>query len=71
MLGSARLAEQGGETDKAKDLYGRFLTKYPESERRALITARLTALGGTPPTEVGAGNPEEAADGDAAAEEAE
>jgi hypothetical protein len=27
----------------------RFLEKFPESDRRALATSRLVALGGTPP----------------------
>ncbi len=50
LAGEARVAEQGGDTGKAKELYSRFLTKYPESERRALVSARLIALGGTLPS---------------------
>ena len=49
LAGQARIAEVGGDAATAKDLYTRFLEKFPESDRRALATSRLVALGGTPP----------------------
>jgi predicted negative regulator of RcsB-dependent stress response len=49
LAGQARMAEAANDTTTAKDLYTRFLEKFPESDRRALATARLVALGGTPP----------------------
>ncbi len=50
LAGQARAAETTGDTATAKELYTRFLEKYPESDRRALAMSRLVALGGTPPT---------------------
>lgn len=58
LLGQARVVEQNGDAAKAKDLYGRFLEKYPTSERRAIVTARVVALGGVAPAE---GEPADAA----------
>ena len=49
LAGQARSAELAGDTATAKDLYTRFLEKFPDSDRRALATSRLVALGGTPP----------------------
>ena len=49
LAGQARVAEASGDTAAAKDLYARFLEKFPDSDRRALATSRLVALGGTPP----------------------
>ncbi len=49
LAGQARIAEVAGDVATAKDLYTRFLEKFPESDRRALATSRLVALGGTPP----------------------
>ncbi len=49
LLGAARNAEAGNETDKAKDLYSQLLEKYPTSEYRDVASAHLTALGGTLP----------------------
>ncbi|MBI3770050.1 MAG: tetratricopeptide repeat protein [Deltaproteobacteria bacterium] len=51
LAGQARTAETTGDAATAKDLYTRFLAKYPESDRRALAMSRLVALGGTPPAE--------------------
>ena len=49
LAGQARTAEVSGDQAAAKDLYARFLEKYPQSDRRPLVTSRLVALGGTPP----------------------
>lgn len=51
LAGQARAAEASGDATSAKDLYTRFLEKYSGSDRRALATSRLIALGGTPPRE--------------------
>jgi predicted negative regulator of RcsB-dependent stress response len=51
LAGQARAAEASGDATSAKDLYRRFLEKYSGSDRRALATSRLIALGGTPPRE--------------------
>ncbi len=65
LIGQARVADTAGDPGTAKDLYIRFLQKYPQSDRRALATSRLVALGGTPPAReaaaasaAGAGEPE-------------
>jgi len=49
LLGEARAAEALGDTAKARTLYERYLEKYPASDRSAVASARLVALGGTPP----------------------
>jgi predicted negative regulator of RcsB-dependent stress response len=49
LVGQARVAETSGDTATAKDLYTRFLQKYPGSDRFALVTSRLVALGAPPP----------------------
>jgi len=49
VFGAARTAEAGGDQAKAKDFYTQLLEKYPSSEHRAVATAHLVALGGTPP----------------------
>jgi predicted negative regulator of RcsB-dependent stress response len=49
LAGQARTSEAAGDQATAKDLYTKFLQKYPQSDRRALATSRLVALGGTPP----------------------
>ncbi len=48
LAGQARAAEAAGDTATAKDLYNRFLQKYPESDRVGLVTSRLVALGAPP-----------------------
>jgi outer membrane protein assembly factor BamD (BamD/ComL family) len=55
LAGQARTAEISGDTTAAKDLYGRFLQKYPESDRAALVTSRLVALGAPPSRDSAAG----------------
>jgi predicted negative regulator of RcsB-dependent stress response len=67
LAGQARLAEASGDTATAKDLYARFLQKYPESDRVALVTARLVALG-APPSRDTAAAPAAAGGAAAAAE---
>lgn len=47
-VGAARTAEESGDTAKATTLYQEFLDKHPTSERRALVMARLVALGASP-----------------------
>jgi predicted negative regulator of RcsB-dependent stress response len=49
LAGQARIADASGDPAQAKDLYARLLEKYPQSDRRAVVTSRLVALGGTPP----------------------
>jgi predicted negative regulator of RcsB-dependent stress response len=49
LIGEARTAEAMGDSAKAKELYERFLEDYPASDRRPLVTARLIALGWSPP----------------------
>jgi predicted negative regulator of RcsB-dependent stress response len=49
LAGQARSAEVAGDSATAKELYTRFLEKFAESDRRALATSRLIALGGAPP----------------------
>lgn len=49
LAGQARASETAGDQARAKELYARFLEKYPQSDRRALVISRLVALGGTPP----------------------
>ncbi len=51
LLGAARVAEQRGDTTKAKERYEQFLAKYPTSDQRGLVIARLVALGWTPDAE--------------------
>jgi predicted negative regulator of RcsB-dependent stress response len=48
LLGQARAAEAAGDAAHAKALYEQFLTKFPASDQRTLVTARIIALGGTP-----------------------
>jgi predicted negative regulator of RcsB-dependent stress response len=55
LLGEARVAEQAADSAKAKALYEQFLEKYPTSDRRALVTSRLVALGWSPPAGENAG----------------
>jgi predicted negative regulator of RcsB-dependent stress response len=50
-LGQARAAESAGDAAKARSLYEQFLTKFPASDQRTLVTARIVALGGTPSAE--------------------
>jgi outer membrane protein assembly factor BamD (BamD/ComL family) len=53
LLGEARVAEQSGDTAKARELYERFLEAYPASDRRSIVTARLLRLGWVPPSASG------------------
>ncbi len=48
LAGQARAAEASGDTATATKLYQRFLQQNPTSDRVALITARLVALGASP-----------------------
>jgi len=50
-LDQARAAESAGDPAKAKALYEQFLAKFPASDQRTLVTARIVALGGTPTAE--------------------
>jgi len=68
LAGQARVAEAAGDTATAKDLYQRFLQKYPESDRAGLVTSRLIALG-APPSREAAGGAAAAAAAEAAAGE--
>jgi predicted negative regulator of RcsB-dependent stress response len=68
LAGQARVAEAAGDTKAATDLYVRFLEKYPESNRRALVTSRLANLGWTAPAAPAGGTADAAS---AAAAEAE
>ena len=45
LLGQARATEQAANSAKARALYEQFLEKYPTSDRRALVTSHLIALG--------------------------
>jgi outer membrane protein assembly factor BamD (BamD/ComL family) len=49
LFGAARNAEAAGDTTKAKDFYAQLLEKHPATNYRAVATAHLVALGGTPP----------------------
>jgi outer membrane protein assembly factor BamD (BamD/ComL family) len=49
LFGAARTAEAAGDGAKAKDFYAQLLEKHPATEYRAIATAHLIALGGTPP----------------------
>jgi outer membrane protein assembly factor BamD (BamD/ComL family) len=49
LFGAARTAEAAGDGAKAKDFYSQLLEKHPQTEYRAVATAHLIALGGTPP----------------------
>ena len=64
LAGHARAAEASGDTAAAKELYTRFLEKYPESDRRALATSRLVNLGGRPPAAPATGGAAAAAAGE-------
>jgi len=55
LAGQARVAEAAGDADTAKDLYARFLQKFPESDRIGLVTSRLVALGAPPSRQAPAG----------------
>jgi predicted negative regulator of RcsB-dependent stress response len=48
LLGEARAAEAAGDSARAQTLYQQFLGKYPASDQRALVSARIVALGGIP-----------------------
>ena len=48
LLGEARAAETAGDVARAQTLYQQFLGTYPASDQRALVSARIVALGGTP-----------------------
>lgn len=49
LFGAARIAEAAGDGAKAKDLYTQLLEKHPTTDYRAVASAHLIALGGTPP----------------------
>jgi len=53
LLGAARTIEQAGNLATARELYEDFLNRYPTSDRRSLVTARLVALGGSVPAAEG------------------
>jgi predicted negative regulator of RcsB-dependent stress response len=67
LVGQARIAEASGDSKSAVDLYARFLEKYPESDRRALVTSRLASLGWTAPAAPAAGTADAASAGAAEA----
>ena len=48
LVGAARVAEQRGDTAKARERYEQALEKFPTSDQRRLVTARLIELGWTP-----------------------
>lgn len=50
LFGGARTAEAAGDAAKAKELYAQLLEKHPTTDYRAVATAHLVALGGTPPS---------------------
>lgn len=45
----ARLEERDGATERALELYGRYLEDNPQGPAKDLVRARIVALGGTPP----------------------
>jgi len=66
LFGAARNAEAAGDTTKAKDFYTQLLEKHPTTDHRAVATAHLVALGGTPPDKAKLEAAAEAADADSA-----
>lgn len=44
LLGEARLREQVGEKDKARDLYERFTKDFPQAPEADVVTAKLQSL---------------------------
>ena len=57
LFGAARTAEAAGDGAKAKELYAQLLEKHPTTDYRAVATAHLIALGGTPPERPAASPP--------------